>query len=298
MRKERRQLITKSLGKALFRYFQIVVFLCSICLFVWAQIHKDNVQLFFSLGLLYIANLSYGIEKISKRFIFFLFNFACIFFLYGRTFIKILTFENWMGDYSFKSHHDTITIIYVSMLFLLFGAVFYDQFKDKKLHSPQNIIRNPFFESKEFIKNLQIFSFLVYIVLSIFMLAVEIEKPIKLHGAAYADYYNSFESSLPGIVLSLSALAKFVLCVFLATMPSKTWSFIALGIYVVSAVPVFIVGQRNKFISAALFVICYYFLRDYADKSNLEKHKKWFGKFEKITIAIALPFVFAFLSIY
>ena len=91
-------MITKSLGKALFRYFQIVVFMCSICLFVWAQIHKDNVQLFFSLGLLYIANLSYGIEKISKRFIFFLFNFACIFFLYGRTLIKILTFDNWMGD--------------------------------------------------------------------------------------------------------------------------------------------------------------------------------------------------------
>ena len=291
-------MITKSLGKALFRYFQIVVFMCSICLFVWAQIHKDNVQLFFSLGLLFIANLSYGIEKISKRFIFFLFNFACIFFLYGRTFIKILTFDNWMGDYSFKSHHDTITIIYVSMLFLLFGAIFYDQFKDRKEHSPKRIIRNSIYESKEYLKNLQILSFLIYIVLAIFMLAVEIEKPIKLHGAAYTDYYNSFESSLPGIVLSLSALAKFVLCVFLATMPSKTWSFIALGIYVVSAVPVFIVGQRNKFISAALFVICYYFLRDYADKSNLEKHKKWFGKFEKITIAIALPFVFAFLSIY
>ncbi|MGN1161270.1 MAG: O-antigen polysaccharide polymerase Wzy family protein [Candidatus Fimenecus sp.] len=277
---------------------QIALLLISVFLFIVGQMNYDCVVLFVSLGLLFSANLLYGIERMSERFVFFFFNSAGVFFLYGRTLIKILEQDNWQGDYSNQTHFCAISIIYASALSLLAGAVFYGQLRNKKSETPPKITEKRIYESDQFIKNLQIVSFIMYIFLTLFMLAVEFEKPIKLNGMAYTEYYYAYESSLPGIVLTLSALAKFVLCLFLATMPQKSLAFIALGIYVVSTIPVFIVGQRNQFISAALFVVCYYLIRDYFNKHKFNKSKKWFGKFEKTSIAIALPFLFAFLSIY
>lgn len=187
------------------------------------------------------------------------------------------------------------------MLFLLFGAIFFGQLRDKKYTVKPINIKKRIWESEEFVKNLQIVTFIIYILLAGFMLLVEIEKPIRLKGTAYTEYYYNYQSSLPGIVISLAALAKFALCLFLATLPPKLLGFVALGVYVGSTIPVFIVGQRNQFISAALFTVCYYLFRDcLALKENKDKKliKKWFGKIEGAAIAIAMPFVFAFLSIY
>lgn len=289
---------TNKLSIALLRYSQILLLLISFFAFGIGQVNADNIQLFFSLGVLFAASMLYGIEKVRERFILLLFNFACIFFLFGRTFIKILDYEDWQGIYSDEVHRTTITMIYISVLSLFCGAIIFNQFHREKKEVLAPAIRQRVWESEEFIKNLQIISFILYIVLAFFMLLVEIEKPIKLKGAEYTEYYYAYESSLPGFVLSLSALAKFALCMFLATMPSKVLGFIALGIYVVSTIPVFIVGQRNPFVSAALFTVCYYLLRDYLIIKGTKKKKKWFGKFEGTAIAIALPFMFAFLSIY
>ena len=248
-------------------------------------------MMFISLGILLIGNMLYGIEKMRERFVFCLFNFACLFFLYGRTFIKLNQLDDWQYPFGDEIHKTAITMIYISILFLLFGAVFFWQFKQGR----PTIKRESILKSEDFNKNLQIIAFIAYLFCAVFLLIVEIEKPIAMQGKSYVDYYYTFQSSLPGFVLSLSALAKFALCLFLATLPSKKMAFIALGIYVVSTIPVFIVGQRNQFISAALFVVCYYLLRDYIGK---DKPKKWFGKFEGTAISIALPFFFAFLSIY
>ncbi len=248
-------------------------------------------MMFISLGILLIGNMLYGIEKMRERFVFCLFNFACLFFLYGRTFIKLNQLDDWQYPFGDEIHKTAITMIYISILFLLFGAVFFGQFKQGR----PTIKRESILKSEDFNKNLQIIAFIAYLFCAVFLLIVEIEKPIAMQGKSYVDYYYTFQSSLPGFVLSLSALAKFALCLFLATLPSKKMAFIALGIYVVSTIPVFIVGQRNQFISAALFVVCYYLLRDYIGK---DKPKKWFGKFEGTAISIALPFFFAFLSIY
>lgn len=286
-------MIEKSFGRVLFRYVQIITFLLSIFLFVISHLVLNNDMLFISLGILLIGNMFYGIEKMKERFVFCLFNLACLFFLYGRTFIKITTLEDWQYPFNPEIHRTAITIIYVSVLFLLIGAVFYGQFKQSK--QLKTIKKENVWQTEEFRKNMQIISFIAYLFLAVFLLIVEIEKPIAMQGKSYVDYYYSFESSLPGFVLSLSALAKFALCLFLATLPTKMMAFIALGIYVVSTIPVFIVGQRNQFISAALFVVCYYLLRDFIEK---DKPKKWFGKFEGTAIAIALPFFFAFLSLY
>lgn len=292
-------LIEKSLFKSLFRYFQIFIFLCSAAGFIVGQVISNNDWLLLSLGLLFLANLCYGLEKMRERFVFFLFNCACVFFLYGRIVIKYLTKNNWQGVFTYDVNRTALTIIYLSVMFLLFGAVLYSNLykKEKRCQNTGNhFLKNQsFWRTDEFRKNVQIVSFIVYLLCAVCLLISEIEKPIALRGKSYVDYYAAFESSLPGFVLSISALAKFVLCIFLATLPSKGLAFIALGIYVVSAIPVFIVGQRNKFISVALFVVCYYLLRDYIRKDG---EKRWFGKFEISAVVIALPFLFAFLSIY
>lgn len=292
-------MVGKSLWKALFKDFQISVFLCSVIGFIIGQVVSNNDYILLSLGILFIANLCYGIEKMRERFVFFLFNCACVFFLYGRVFTKFLTQNNWQGEFTDDVHRTALTIIYLSVAALLVGAVIYSNYfkKEKPINNVNNhsLKKQNFWNNEDFIKNLQIVSFIFYLICVVCLLITEFEKPIALHGKSYVDYYAAFESALPGLILSIAALAKFALCIFLATLPGKGISFIALGIYVVSAIPVFIVGQRNQFISAALFVVCYYFLRDYIRKDG---DRKWLGKFETAAIVISLPFLFAFLSIY
>ncbi|MGN0570361.1 MAG: O-antigen polysaccharide polymerase Wzy family protein [Candidatus Fimenecus sp.] len=291
-------MVGNSLGKAIFRYFQIALFLCSVAGEIIGQITLNNDILLISLGLLLICNLFYGMEKMRERFVFFFFNCACVFFLYGRIFIDYIEMDNWQWLFTESVYRTALTIVYVSVFSLLIGAVFFGQFKEKKskIQIPENTLcSKQLLYSEDFIKNIQIIVLIAYLLCVICTFIAEIEKPIALRGKSYTDYYASFESSLPGVILSLSALTKFMLCMYLATMPTKMSAFFVLGIYVFTTIPVFIVGQRNPFISAALFAVCYYLLRDFISG---EKEKKWFGKFEAAAVVIALPFLFAFLSLY
>ena len=284
---------TDSLTAGIFKCLQHIFFFSSVVLFLIGHILLNNDILLVSLFLLSISSIIYSIFNFKGRFLILFFQIACIFFLYGRNIIKLFYGEPYGLLFSYEINQLIISLIYVAVFFILFGAYVAENFK-KNSYNITNYKLNERSKS-EYVKNLKIVSFSFYLITIFCTFLVEIEQFFIFKDLDYAAMYTHYESSLPSFVLSISALSKFFLCLFLSTFPKKFIATITLVLYVLSTAPVFILGQRNSFISAVLFSVCYYILRDIFRKDN---EKKWFGKFETTAIIVAIPLGLAFLSIY
>ncbi|WP_416239283.1 O-antigen polysaccharide polymerase Wzy, partial [[Clostridium] innocuum] len=68
----------------------------------------------------------------------------------------------------------------------------------------------------------------------------------------------SFKSQYPYIIYVISTFTKFSLYFYLATLPSKKHTFVPLVLYILSAVPSLIVGERNPIVLNTIFALIYY----------------------------------------
>ncbi len=113
-----------------------------------------------------------------------------------------------------------------------------------------------------------------------FMLGME--KVVYIQDHTYYEYFSDFKSQLPYVVYELSTLTKYSLCFFLACLPKKSRAFPVLALYVLSAVPELIVGERNPIVLNVIFALSYYVIRCFraerarhAEDSPAEKEKPW-----------------------
>lgn len=119
------------------------------------------------------------------------------------------------------------------------------------------------------------------------------EKVLFMRGRTYLEFYSSFSSNLPYILIVIGSMMQYFTCILLATKPKKKTSFVILGMFVISAVPSLIVGIRNPIVLNCIFAFLYYFIRDF-----LEDKEKWIGRWEKIAVIVVAPLAVIFLSLY
>lgn len=285
---------TEKMSAVLYKYIRVVVCAASVVCFIISHIVQNIDLMLISVVILFVANFLYGLEKFYERFVFTVFNTACMFFLFGRNVIELISGENWARRFSYEINSKICTIIFISLLSMFFGALLAGGVPCKQKNKEKRI-KDAFITSEDYNKNLQIVSLVMFLASISFTFVVELEKLLSTRGQEYAAYYLNYQTSLPSFFLSISALSKFCLCLFLITNPPKKTAFPILGLYVVSNLPSFAAGQRNHFLSAALLAVCYYVIRDYCGKKS---DKKWLGKFEISAVVICIPFLLAFLSMY
>lgn len=278
------------------KYIQFVLLLGAVSLFVIGKVWTHIDLLLVSLLVLFLANVVYGVQKFRERVLFTLFNCACMFFLFGRNVVQLFSGEDWQYRFSDDVNVLIITLIFSSMLFLFVGSYVADKICVDKREIPRTIAFG--LDNEELSRQIQLVSFVLYWICTVFLFACETDKLLFMRGKEYYQYYAEYKSRLPGVFSSIGALAKFCLCLFLATKPSKRLAFFPLAAYLASTVPMFLIGQRNPLISAGLLVFCYYIMRDYADRRDGDLRKPWMGKAETSIILLALPFLLAFLSMY
>ena len=283
-------------GAAVVGYVQFLFSVGAVSLFILGHIFQNNDLLLIALSVLFIGNVLYGVRQFRERILFTLFNCACMFFLFGRNVVELLSGENWQFRFSNSVNCMAVSLIFLSLLFLLIGSYIADRITVLSGSRPQTVRYEK--SDGEYLNLIRLVSFLLYWFCAVFLLMYEIDKLIFMQGKEYYQYYAEFESRLPGFFASIGALAKFCLCLFLATKPSKKIAFFPLAAYLISTLPMFIIGQRNSFISAALLILCYYILRDYSDRRDGVLKNAWLGKTEISIILVALPFLLAFLSMY
>lgn len=271
--------------------FQIMVTLLGIIVTVVGVCSKNLDVMSAGILIIWIGNMIFCLEEFQKRFFFFLFQCTFFTFLLGRIVVSYLRGQKWWTEIgqAYENNCFAVVAIAISLVSLYLGAVITEYFWNRK--KTVNFERN---ESKiEYRKNLQAIALCVFLVTFIFFCIQEGEKLFYVWDKSYVEYYTGFHQQFPFWVYTIASFMKYSLCLYLATLPSKKRSFIPLVMYVISNIPSLLIGMRNPIVLSILFALSYYVLRNILDNKE-----KWFGRLEKICIAITIPVGVVFLAAY
>lgn len=281
--------------------------------------------------LFWCINILYCFEDIRQRIYFFMFNITLFVFLMARPVISFLRGEEW---WYFKEESVKFALngLMLALVFMLIGYSICDHAVKNRSKLPNNLLIRgkidnslAYFEKvkdSSFIWHLRVISLVLFFTSMSFFLLAEMEKLAFMRSRAYVELYTSFKSQLPYIIITIGSMRKYFLCIFLATLPKKKWTFVPLGLYIISAIPELLIGLRNPIVLNMIFAFLYYFTRDTIDNfSNEEKterikadnespilnienvkkinrRKKWIGKKEWTCIILLTPLCMMFLGVY
>ena len=245
--------------------------------------------LLISVFLLWLNNLTYSIKKIHERFIYFILHITIFTFILSRPMIDLCQANDWVANtyryHSLALPEKTIFLLFISLLGIYIGGVLASNLKVKKkirerISVPQKDM-------------LQFITLIAFWVSFSFGLLRGYEKLSFRSTHSYTEYYQLFTSHLPYVVYVISSFNKYCVCFFLATKPEKRSATLILVLYVLLAVPDFIVGSRGEFIIRLLFSLFYYVYRDYCVSPY-----QWVGKIERLLLIICTPLGIIFLGLF
>ena len=262
----------------------------------------------FAVLCLWGANMVYALEKLRERILFFWFHVTLFTFLIGRPVIGALRGELWWDD-----GHENVMFALMSLIltlvFLHLGALLGNQWSLRRREAAGWGL----WEQKGFCYYFGWVSQIIFYLSLVFTFMLGMEKVVYIQTHTYYEYFSDFKSQLPYVVYELSTLTKYSLCFFLACMPRKSLAFPVLALYVLSAVPELIVGERNPIVLNAIFALSYYVIRDFfrveretdghANAVNSrtvdfadgqpekpgQSEKPWLGILEKGALLLAVP---------
>ncbi|HJA65278.1 hypothetical protein B5F07_00690 [Lachnoclostridium sp. An169] len=243
--------------------------------------------------LLFVGMAAFCLLEIKRRIMFFLFYLAMFLFLIGRILIPALQGSAWWNNYSVSANVFAVRAISYSMVAIAGGAVL-TEIIVRLFNNKEKVSK---VQKKHFVSHESLI-FVLRIILLICMICFfirEADKLLFMRGKAYEDYFSLYHTRMPFFVTFPASCMQFFLCMFLALKPSKKESFLWLFVYILSAVPMLLIGVRNNIILNCLFAFVYYFLRD-AIRGRQEK--PWIGRVEKGIVICAIPVMVLFLGAY
>lgn len=268
------------------RYFLV---LFSILTYAIGYVNLSFDTMLCGVLIFWICNIMYCCENWNKRALFLIFNFVIFVFLISRPTIDMFKESMWWR-FTYNSNIFSLQSIYISLIFLWIGNFLGEKIEELSLKN-----KKTFFNTKKsvYLYNLEIISLCLFYISIIFLFAVEIEKWIYMRGRNYEEIYVSFKSVFPTFFTAAAGMCRYFLCVFLATMPKKSKAFLPLMLYILSAIPYFLIGARSKLVINIIFALVYYLIRDI-----MQDKEKWLSFFERSVLLIGAPVGIAFLGAY
>lgn len=259
----------------------IMLFLISILIFILG-INKQNFNLAL-VGVLinYAICIFYALKNIKYNFYYFLFLVVIFVFILSRPTISMLRNDIWLY-YSTNAAKWSLIGVYLSLVGLMIGNFVSDyiirpKIKEKECPSKNLITRNKNKIRKVF--------FILFFISFISMLAVEINKYIYMIGKDYATYYTEYKNNMPSIINFWADTMVYFLIVYLIAQPSKKMSIITLVMYIITKLPMLLIGERGSIVIAVIFAIVYIWYRN-----TIEEDEKWITK-KQIIWSIGLCFI-------
>ena len=288
-------------GKQIVTFLRYALFVTGVAVFAGGTFLTNWNLMFWGMFLLFLSNLFFGFDKGSIRFIFLFFHLAVFTFLIVRPFMLVVQGKEWVW-YSKDATWAALMMVFLSLLAMRFGAIIGEGILARsEVTGRAEPDREKSEYQKAFRESLAIVSLIIFIILIAASFAEGFEKLAFMQDKSYNDYFLSYESSLPGAVLAMASMAKYVMCVFLATLPRKRVAALVLLIYLLDAVPWFIIGVRNPVILRVIFIIIYFIFRDVLKKQangGRPVRRKWIGKLEKTLIIVGTPVLIIVMGVY
>ncbi|PKL31558.1 hypothetical protein CVV43_01660 [Candidatus Saccharibacteria bacterium HGW-Saccharibacteria-1] len=247
---------------------------------------NNQVTLFISVSLLFFSIILMCAKSWNRSFLLLLFTCAIGLFLLGRYTLHFINGDTTSQYVNNDSIIKTLRLIYISLYGVIIGSII-------GLMSPNNSHSASISKRSKIVKNiswpLSILSGIVFLVYNLLLLE-------SMRGQPYESLYiDSSRSIMPEMLTGISQLFIYVMCVFLATYPSKKKTNLVLMIYIMSQIPICIIGSRAPLISAIVFSLAYILLRKYRPISFSES-KQWLKKKELIMIIIMTPIIMIAMS--
>lgn len=280
--------IMKFLGIAL---FLIGIGIFSYSFFVY-DLSKYNIKM-WGVFILCVSNVLYAMSDFKKYYIFFFFHIALFTFLIVNPFILMNQGISWWDYYTHESESISQLALFITLIALRVGACLGIGVIDRgESRSKFKTKRKSILKDEDFLKNLRLVSGLIFILTFACGALVGYEKLTFMSGKTYEEFFVSYQSQLPGVINTIYDCSKYVVCLYLASKPSKKMTLLVFIPYILLVVPDFIIGTRNPVILRLILLAVYYVYRHYTDDV------KWIGKFEKFCLIFVAPAMIAFLGYY
>jgi len=167
-----------------------------------------------------------------------------------------------------------LKIIYIGLITLYIGFRIYDRKIEENFQNSPHVKFNPY---------LRITSLIVFYITIIFKVMVDYEAVQVASSQGYFEYFSTFKSSLPSMVVLLSKFNAISFYTYLSTKPIKKRVLPVIAIYLTVSTLSLFTGSRSNFMLNVLIIIIYFGLRTATSNEN------WFGKMEKMMVLILIP---------
>lgn len=241
---------------------------------------------------LLVINVFIGTKKRNTRVAYLLFNFTFFTFLIGKLFFEYLDGVRTIEYLSFETKVTLFSSIIVSLVCITVG-LFLSERKYRKNNKKGQFskIVNENSDSLN-LRMLQIVTVVFYISFPFYLLTI-LEKAMYVSDTSYLDYYTSFKSSIPYILIKIGELNQLSFALLFCMEYRKKKLLLPLVLFIIGSVISLGIGQRNIFV---LNTIMAFICLQYANKRSVHfTGKALYGKKIIIVSIIMIPIMISFL---
>lgn len=270
-----------------------ILFFFTLTLFIIAKIMKNFYFLYGIVLIMWGLCLVICALNFRKHVPLFFFLIMIFLFILGKPLASIGIKVNFWNRANENQILFALTLLGLSLIGIYFGIS--SQFS-KEISIESNNTINSFWLT---LQQTSYYVFLLSLFLNMFQGLYQI---LFFRSHTYLDYYNGTYTTdnLPFIVKIGTQMLVPSMAVCLATKPNMHRGKRVLILYIISTLPMLIMGSRGPSMSALIFYIVYCILRDKTDKQlTLDgEQAQWFKLKNLILVFMASPIVMGLLVVY
>ena len=283
-------------------FVQLYGALCACVLYAAGFAFADQNIQFWGVFLFFVANVVYGCMAISERLMYLMLHVGIFLFLLTRPLIA--SFDP-TRSWSMSSYDTAVLVLFSIMLSMVclragvfLGTISVSRKKWSAIHKLKAPSEGTYKKSIEFRYGLNLLlspegvrcvryaSFFMFIVCFFVDLIIGYQRLSFMSGKSYEEYYlASMADYTTPLMGNFETMLLPSLCVYLATMPKKRPATIAIIMFIITTLPLLIIGARTDFIMAVLLLGIYYIFRN----ASKEDGQEWIGRFEKMAVCVGVP---------
>lgn len=265
--------------------FSLILYLIAILLYF----SKDTEIIRLFIYAVMIINIAPKLKDIKENFLFLSFHFTFFLFLLGSDFASFFAIDkdlkiNILNQFSEQTRLHIYFLLALSIISIAFGYNF-------KKSSTKGFIYDIYKRDTQYVYNIRKISRILMYIFSVFAILIELEKCIFVQTIGYVDYYLTYNSHMPLVVIKLGTFYTTCFFIYLATLPSKKEAKRPLVLFVIVGVLSLGYGQRNGAMLSIILVLFYLCFREHISKDC----EQWISKRLKYMIICSLPAVVLFL---
>ena len=274
---------------AIAKYFIPVIFLF---ISIFGYVGGDCNTIRFCVYVLLIYNILSALSDIRANFLFLAFQVTFFTFLLGSDFASLFAQSselkvNVLDQFNNDTKCHVYFVLYLSLICFFAGY---------NGNNSNDNFRNyclSFDINTQYISALRRYSKKFMYVCYVFAVAVELEKLLFVQTVSYVDYYLTYSSHLPIIVVKLGTFYETFFMIYLATLPRYKECKVPILLYAIVSCMTLGYGQRNGVMLSLLFIAFYAMFRE--KLQCYHEYEEWFSRKRMLAMFASIPFLIVFL---